>query len=319
MPRGRPTTARRAAGSRHVEAFLEMLAVERNASPHTLDAYGRDLADFAAFAAARKIAMEAVDSTIIRRYLERLAAAGQSSRTAARRLSALRQFHRFLLAEGIRADDPLATIASPRLGRSLPKTLGEAEVAGLIAAAGKRDGAEATRLAALLELVYGAGLRVSELCGLPLAAFDRERRTILVRGKGSKERLVPLGDGARAALDAYALVRVRFLAAGQPSPFLFPSRGTSGHLTPRRFAQLLKQAALAAGLDPARVSPHVLRHAFATHLVDHGADLRSVQQMLGHADIATTQIYTHVAGDRLQRLVNERHPLARAKARSPRR
>lgn len=296
-----------------------MQAVERNASPHTLDAYGRDLADFAAFARARKTAPEAATPELIRRYLERLAAAGQSPRTTARRLSALRQFHRFLLTEGVRTDDPLATIAAPKLGRSLPKTLGEAEVAALIAAAGERDGAGSLRLAAMLELVYGAGLRVSELCGLPLTSLDRERRTVIVRGKGGKERLVPLSEAARVALAAYAPVRPQFLGSGQASPFLFPSRSAEGHLTPRRFAQLLKEAAVKAGLDPARVSPHVLRHAFATHLVDHGADLRSVQQMLGHADIATTQIYTHVAGDRLQRLVQERHPLARAKPRSSRR
>ncbi len=296
-----------------------MLAVERNASPHTLDAYGRDLADFAAFARARKTAPEAATPELIRRYLERLAAAGQSPRTAARRLSALRQFHRFLLTEGVQADDPLATIAAPKLGRSLPKTLGETEVAALIAAAGEGDGAGSLRLAAMLELVYGAGLRVSELCGLELTSLDRERRTVIVRGKGGKERLVPLSEAARVALAAYGPVRKRFLGPDRSSPFLFPSRSAEGHLTPRRFAQLLKEAAIVAGLDPARVSPHVLRHAFATHLVDHGADLRSVQQMLGHADIATTQIYTHVAGDRLQRLVQERHPLARAKPRSNRR
>ncbi|HZT51303.1 MAG TPA: tyrosine-type recombinase/integrase, partial [Stellaceae bacterium] len=215
--------------------------------------------------------------------------------------------------EGVRRDDPTAGIDAPRLGRPLPKILEEDEVAALVAAAERAQGADGRRLCAMVELLYGAGLRVSELVGLPLAAAQRDPRFLIVRGKGGKERLAPLGAPARAALASYLAVRQHFLPPRKTSPYLFPSRGREGYLTRRRCAQLLKQLAAAAGLDPARLSPHVLRHAFASHLVGHGADLRSVQEMLGHADIATTQIYTHVQGDRLRRLVAEHHPLARRK------
>jgi integrase/recombinase XerD len=193
--------------------------------------------------------------------------------------------------------------------------MSEDEVARLLAAARARPGAEGARLLCLVELLYGAGVRVSELVSLPLGAASGERRVLLLRGKGGKERLVPLGAPARAALAAYLQQRDAFLRRGESSRFLFPSRSGDGHLTRRRCAQLLKALALEVGIDPARLSPHVLRHAFATHLLDRGADLRSVQEMLGHADIATTQIYTHVAGERLQRLVSEHHPLARRKRR----
>src|SRR6185312_8677243 len=222
-------------------------------------------------------------------------------------------FYRFLVVDGRRSDDPSAALDSPRLGRPLPKLLSEAEADGLLAAARVRGGIEGARLTCLLELLYGAGLRVSELVSLPLAAVRGERRFLLLRGKGDKERLVPLGEPARAALADYLAVRGAFESGGRSARFLFPSRSGAGHLTRRRCAQLLKELALEAGLDPARLSPHVLRHAFATHLLERGADLRSVQEMLGHADIATTQIYTHVQSARLQRLVAERHPLARKK------
>ena len=301
-----------AAPSRHVEAFLEMLAAERGAARLTIDAYRNDLGDFAGFLAAAGKPVETADAAALRRYLARLSGAGLSPRTTARRLSALRQFHKFLFAEGIRGDDPTAQLDSPRLGRPLPKILDEAEIAALIAAARRWDGAEGKRLVCFVELLYATGLRVSELVALKLSRL-REERFLLIAGKGGKERLVPLSAPARAALAAYAAMRGAFLAEGATSPFLFPSRGTGGHLTRRRCGQLLKELALAAGIDPARVSPHVLRHAFASHLLDHGADLRSVQQMLGHADIATTQIYTHVQGDRLRALVETHHPLARRK------
>ena len=219
------------------------------------------------------------------------------------------------MIEGSRRDDPTQPLDAPRLGRSLPKHLEEKEAAALLAAAQRRAGPEGSRLLCLVELLYGAGLRVSELVGLPLASAQRDPRFLVVRGKGDKERLVPMGELARAALKAYLGARGRFLREGEASRWLFPSRGREGHLTRRRCAQLLKALALEAGLDPARLSPHVLRHAFASHLIDHGADLRSVQEMLGHADIATTQIYTHVQSGRLQRLVAERHPLARQKKR----
>jgi integrase/recombinase XerD len=249
----------------------------------------------------------------LRRYLAALAAARRAPRTAARRLSALRQFYRFLVLDGRRKDDPSAVLDAPRLGRPLPKLVSEAEATQLIAAARRRQGPEGARLLCLFELLYGSGLRVSELVALPLAALRDDPRFLVVRGKGEKERLVPLGAAARAAVEAYLAVRGAFLRRGESSRFLFPSHGRSGHLTRRRCGQLMKALAAAAHLDPARLSPHVLRHAFATHLLDRGADLRSVQAMLGHADIATTQIYTHVAGDRLQRLVSEHHPLARRK------
>jgi len=212
----------------------------------------------------------------------------------------------------VRRDDPTALLDSPRLGRPLPKILAEAEIDALIAAARRRDGAEGRRLLCFVELLYATGLRVSELVALPLARL-REERFLLIAGKGGKERLVPLSAPARAALTEYVSLRGAFLAEGATSPFLFPSRGEEGHLTRRRCGQLLKALAIDAEIDPARVSPHVLRHAFASHLLDHGADLRSVQQMLGHADIATTQIYTHVQGDRLRALVEAHHPLARRK------
>jgi integrase/recombinase XerD len=295
---------------RHIESFLEMMAAERGAAANTLAAYRRDLDDFAAHVGRRRRGPAAASSDDLRSYLAALDAAGMSARTAARRLSALRQFHRFLVDEGIRADDPSTGLDSPKLGRPLPKVLTEDEVTRLLAAAATREGAEGLRLVALLELLYGTGLRVSELVGLPVSALRRDAPVLLVRGKGDKERLVPITAAAARAVAAYRIERDRRLA-GKASPWLFPSRGRSGHLTRHRFAQALKTLAVEAGIDPARLSPHVLRHAFATHLIDHGADLRSVQQMLGHSDIATTQIYTHVAQDRLGKLVAERHPLAK--------
>ncbi len=291
--------------------FLEMLLAERNAARNTREAYARDLMEFAAFAARRATTLAGADSAVIRAYLASLADAGMAPRTQARRLSALRQFYKHLAAEGRRPDDPTAVLDSPRLGRSLPKLLDEGEVTALIAATETMPpGAERARLVLLLELLYGAGLRVSELVGLPLAAVLRQPRVLVLKGKGGKERMVPLGDPVRVALAEYLQHRPYFLTKDRPSTWLFPSRGRQGYLTRQRLAQLLKGLAPAAGIDPARLSPHVLRHAFATHLLDHGADLRSVQKMLGHADIATTQIYTHVSGDRLARLVESHHPLA---------
>lgn len=299
--------------SLHVEAFLEMLAAERGAARLTLAAYRGDLRDFSGFLAGG--AVEAASTEDLRRYLAKVKRARLQPRTAARRLSALRQFYRFLVVDARRKDDPTAALDAPRLGRPLPKLVSEAEAAALLDQARAKPGAEGARLVCLLELLYGTGLRVSELASLPLAAARGDPRFLVVRGKGEKERLVPLGEPARRALLAYLARRAEFLEPGRASRFLFPSRSAEGHLTRRRCGQLLKELALAAGIDPGRLSPHVLRHAFATHLLDHGADLRSVQEMLGHADIATTQIYTHVAGDRLQRLVQEHHPLARRKRR----
>jgi integrase/recombinase XerD len=295
MKRGRPPAPKPALPA-SVDAFLDMLSAERGAAAHTRAAYARDLADVAAATGA---AVDTLTTEQLRLYLDGLAGRRMAPRTVARRLSALRQFYRFLVSERRRADDPSAALDAPRRGRPLPKILDQDEVTRLLG-----DGID-DRLAALLELAYGSGLRVSELAGLKLAAVGRDGRTLRVRGKGSKERLVPLSELARAAI-------ARWLEKRRPreSPFLFPSDGQEGHLTRQRIAQLLKQRALLVGLDPGRVSPHVLRHAFATHLLDGGADLRAVQTLLGHADIGTTQIYTHVAGDRLRRVV-DKHPLAR--------
>jgi integrase/recombinase XerD len=316
MTRGRrPRTP--AADSRQIERFLEMMAAERGAAENTLDSYRRDLDDFAGFMASKRRPPESAEPAELRAYLTRLNQAGMAPRTSARRLSVLRQFFRFLYAEGARPDDPSAVIDSPRQGKSLPKYLSESEVEGLLDAAGRLEGREGLRMRALLETLYAAGLRVSELVGLPAAALSRDGKTLIVRGKGSKERMVPLSEPARRALAEYAEVRTSFYPKGRPpagaARWLFPSRSASGHLTRARFGQLLKEAAIAAELDPRRVSPHVLRHSFASHLLAHGADLRSVQQMLGHADIATTQIYTHILDDRLKALVRDAHPLAKQK------
>jgi integrase/recombinase XerD len=305
-----------ASTARRLEAFLEMLAAERGAARLTLAAYRNDLLDVAGFLAGSGVALEDVRPEALHAYLAAMTTRRLAPRTLARRLSAIRQFFRFLLSDGARVDDPTSGLDAPRLGRPLPKILAEDEVARLIAAAAAWPGEEGTRLRCLLELLYATGLRVSELVTLPLAAAQRDPRFLLVRGKGGKERVVPLSAPARQALTEYLGCRGRFVPqsrqdAARAGRWLFPSRGGEGHLTRQRCGQLLKELALAAGLDPARLSPHVLRHAFASHLLDHGADLRSVQQMLGHADIATTQIYTHVQGERLRRLVETAHPLAR--------
>ncbi len=310
----------RGAPSRHLESFIEMLRAERNAARNTVEAYTRDLTDLAGFLARRRADLTTADAAALRAYLAALDRAGMAPRTAARRLSAIRQFYRFLVGEGLRQDDPVATIDSPRQGRPLPKLLSEAEVGQLLATANAMEGADGLRLATLLELLYATGLRVSELVALPVAAVMRDQRVLVVRGKGGKERMIPLHEAARAAVTAWLTARsaeLRKRCKDAASPWLFPSHGDSGHLTRQRLGQLLKELALAAGIDRRKVSPHVLRHAFATHLLDHGADLRSVQKMLGHADIVTTQIYTHVADERLKTLVRDHHPLAK-RSRAPR-
>ena len=301
--------------AREGEAFLEMLKAERGASVNTEAAYAADLRNLFAFIARRRQGPLTVDTDALRAYLKSLDYVGMTPRTVARRLSVIRQFFRFLLAERLREDDPSSTLDSPKLGRPLPKVLSREEVDRLIEAARSKGGADGGRMATLLEILYATGLRVSELVTLPLSAVERDPTVLVVRGKGAKERLVPLSDPARLAIAAWLHVRDGALEDGEVSRFLFPSRGRTGHLTRQRFAQLLKEAALAANIDPARVSPHVLRHAFASHLLEGGADLRSVQLMLGHADIATTQIYTHVLDDKLRKLVQEKHPLARRRRR----
>lgn len=299
-----------AAASRHVEAFLEMLVAERGAARNTLAAYQADLDDFAGFTAARGIAIHAADAEALRGWVRQLAGAGYAARTQARRVSAIRQFHRFLAREGVRPDDPTELLESPRLPASLPRALSEAEVESLIAAAAALPGRKGLAAAAAVELLYCSGLRASELVSLPAGALRAEEGLVAVRGKGGKERLVPVSARARdLALAARTEAAERAGAKG--ARWLFPSRAASGHLTRQSLGLLLKDVALSAGIDPERVSPHVLRHSFASHLLGRGADLRSLQVLLGHADIATTQIYTKVLEGRLKALVEAHHPLAR--------
>jgi len=297
-----PAVSDRVTRSPQLDLFLEMLSAERGAARNTLEAYQRDLGDLAEFLKSDIANASAED---LRRYFARLARQGMAATTAMRRRSALRQFFRFLYAEGHRPDDPTAGLDAPRRARRLPKLVAEDEVSRLIAAAKGKPGNEGLRLIAMVELLYGAGLRISELVALPFPPTADRPDFLVLRGKGGKERLVPLGPPAVEALAAWVAVRPK---GGR---FLFPSRGKEGHLTRRRVGQQLKELAVEAGVDPARLSPHVLRHAFATHLLAHGADLRAVQRMLGHADIATTQIYTHVLDERLNTLVREKHPLAK--------
>ncbi len=300
------------------EAFLEMMAVERAAARNTLTAYAKDLADASGFLAGQGCDLANAPAESIEAYFHDLGVRGLSPATAARRRASVRQFYRFALGEGWRTDDPIRRVDAPRKGRALPKVLSRAEMEALIKAAGARDGAAGLRLGCMVEILYASGLRISELLALPLQAVARDPAFLIVKGKGGKERLAPLNNSARNAIAAYLPVRKQFLAKGlKDSPWLFPSRGAGGRLTARRMAQLLDEAAAGAGIDPARVSPHVLRHAFATHLLEGGADLRAVQTLLGHADIATTQIYTHVAEDRLQAVVQTKHPLSRTLGRKP--
>lgn len=293
----------------HVEAFLEMLMAERGASLNTRDAYRRDLRHFAAVVKHDIAKAQASD---VRAYLEKLTRDGFDAATAARRLSALRQFFRFLLGETVRTDDPTAAIDAPKRGRRLPKVLSEEDVDALLAAARARGGDDGLRSAALLEVLYAAGLRVSELLALPVSAAAARDGVLIVRGKGNKERMVPLSEPSLKALKRWLPARA---ARGGASPWLFPSPNPKKHLTRQRFTQILNELAIEAGLDARKVSPHVVRHAFASHLLAHGADLRAVQEMLGHADIATTQIYTHVLEDRLKTAVRDHHPLGRGRRR----
>ncbi|MFN6978129.1 MAG: tyrosine recombinase [Gemmobacter sp.] len=302
-----------AAMPRWIATFLADAAAARDAARNTQLAYGRDLKDFAGWLAARGGHFATATRTDIEAYLVAQEAAGLARATRARRLAAIRALYRFAHGEGWRPDDPAIRIAGPSRQRSLPGTLTEAEVAALLAAARAHGRAEdRPRNTCLMELLYATGLRVTELVSLPVAAARGDPAMILVRGKGGRERMVPLGPPARAALAAWLALRdAREAQARVRSRFLFPGPGKDGHLTRVAFHSLVKDLALAAGLDPGRVSPHTLRHAFATHLLAHGADLRVIQTLLGHADITTTEIYTHVLEDRLRDLVLTHHPLAR--------
>ena len=307
-------------GSHHTEAFLEMMSAERGAAANTLASYRRDLDDYARFLSARGQTFIDAEAETVRAYLSDLDDRGFAASSAARRLSAIRQLHQFLVSETVREDDPTGIIGGPKKAQRLPKVLSEKDVERLIETAADEsnrenigDGARlrALRLHALMELLYATGLRVSELVALPASSARREVRFLTVRGKGGHERVVPLTDKAHVAANAYLAAR-KASGLGE-SPWLFPAPSDSGHLTRQAFARDLKDLAALAGIPSAKVSPHVLRHAFASHLLQNGADLRVVQQLLGHADISTTQIYTHVLEERLRTLVTEHHPLAKAR------
>lgn len=289
------------------------MAAERGASNNTCQAYQRDIADFSEWMSQRGRSVEVATSDDIRGFLSALADRQLAASSSARKLSTLRQFFGFLQGDGHRSDNPTAIVDSPRQGRSLPQVLSEADVDRLLAATRTVKGPAGIRLTAMMELLYATGLRVSELVALPLNAVTGKRQFLLVTGKGNKERLVPITGEARAAVDAYLEIWLMFVPDGKQSKFLFPSRGKEGHITRRRFAQMLSDLAPEAGLHHHQVSPHILRHAFASHLLANGADLRLVQQMLGHADISTTQIYTHVLDARLKNLVDDMHPLSKKK------
>jgi integrase/recombinase XerD len=310
--------ARTAPAPRFVELFLDMLASERGGAKNTLAAYARDLEDLSSFLAAKRRTVATATTADLRGYLGDLAERSFKPASVARRLSAIRQLYRFLYAETHRRDDPAAILEGPKRGRPLPKVLGVGEVDRLIAAARAasaegepRERLRGQRIYCLLELLYATGLRISELVSLPASAARRNERMLIVRGKGGKERVVPLNEAARTAMRDYAAMLAE-LQDEQASKWLFPSFGETGHLTRQHVARELKSLAASAGLRAAQVSPHVLRHAFASHLLHNGADLRVVQTLLGHADISTTQIYTHVLDDRLKSLVRDLHPLGDA-------
>lgn len=304
----------------HLEAFLEMMSAERGAAINTLQSYQRDLEDLRNYLNRRNVGLTTAKTEDLSGYLSHLAAQDFAASSQARRLSAMRQFYKFLYAETLRTDDPTAILDAPKKARSLPKVLSEADVSKLLARAVEE--AESTepgrtgrlRMLALLELLYATGMRVSELVSLPAKVLDHEGRFLMIRGKGNKERLVPLSRSAIAALAAYGAAR----AADAPqdrhadSPWLFPSSSKEGYLPRQVFARDLKELAARAGIRVATISPHVLRHAFASHLLQNGADLRVVQELLGHSDISTTQIYTHVLEERLREVVEMHHPLAKS-------
>lgn len=293
-----------------VDLFLDMLLAERGASQHTLDAYRRDLTAASQFV---KSDLDRATEDDLTRYLARLRKQKRAATTIARHLSALRQYYRFLQTEGLRETDPTLHLERPKQPQRLPKTITAEEAERLLGVIGKeKQNASGIRLQLLCELLYGAGMRASEVVTLPLSAWQKNRKSLIVRGKGDKERIVPLTEPAIRAFDDYMSVREHHVQGtdGKAKKFLFPSRGAAGHYTRQRLHQEIKALALAADLDPDQLTPHVLRHAFATHMLEGGADLRAVQQLLGHADIATTQIYTHVTSQRLRDTVEKHHPLS---------
>ncbi len=291
---------------KYIDAFLDVMVAERGASVRTIAAYGKDLTDLNGFLSARGIDLRKATRTDLEEYLHSIVKAGLSAKTQGRRLSALREFYRYLYSEDLIKKNPADYLQSPKIGQSLPKYLTEDEVKRLIDKADEND----VRMKTMLEVLYASGMRVSELVGLTVLAVTKDNKTITITGKGNKERIVPLNEPAAVALNEWLIHRELSLKRGRISKWLFPSSGKEGHLTRDGFFKALKKIALAADIDPERVSPHVLRHSFASHLVAHDADLRSVQKMLGHADIATTQIYTHILQDRLKKTVENSHPLA---------
>ncbi|PYE89041.1 site-specific tyrosine recombinase XerD [Phyllobacterium leguminum] len=302
-----------------IENFLEMMSAERGAAENTLASYARDLESVAEFLAARGVRLPDAASSDIRAYLDEMASQGFAATSQARRLSALRQFFRFLFTEGFRQDDPTGILDAPKKERPLPKIMSEDAVGRLLDrakleadepdAAPGADTLRATRLHALIETLYATGMRVSELVSLPVTVARSDHRFLLIRGKGAKERMVPLSMTARQSMTRYLGLRDA-QPGSEANPWLFPAFSESGHLARQVFARELKLLAARAGISSAKVSPHVLRHAFASHLLQNGADLRAVQQLLGHSDISTTQIYTHVLEERLHQLVAKHHPLA---------
>ena len=294
-----------------VEQFLEMLIAERGASSNTCTSYLNDITNFDKFLNGAETTLEDATTDDIRRYLRHRSEVGANNPTISRNLSVLRQFFKFLQSENVRLDNPALNVDGPKVSRTLPKVISEDDVEALLKAAHKLQTAEGIRLTCLLEIAYASGLRVTELVSLPTDALNHTSETLLISGKGGKERLVPLTFSAMNAIVAYERVRIDFLKGNNTSKFLFPSRSKQGYLTRRRLGQLLKELAIQAGLDPTIISPHILRHAFASHLLNRGADLRSLQKMLGHSDISTTQIYTHVQKEKLRAVISSYHPMAK--------
>ena len=303
------------------EIFMEMLSAERGASNNTIKAYSSDLEDFAHFLKIKNKNIDKANSQDIKAYIHYLSKNNIGSATTARRISTLRQFYNFIYAEGLRGDNPISAIDAPRIIRPLPKILSIAEVDQLLSAANKDTSPEGIRLLSMIEILYATGLRVSELVQLPLSSIahikhdapidDNQQKYLIIMGKGNRERIVPLSKPAKDMIIEYKAIRPYFLKAIAKSKYLYPSTAKSGHLTRQRMGQLLKQLAVVAHIDPERVSPHILRHAFASHLLNNGADLRMLQQLLGHVDITTTQIYTHILDEKLKQVINSSHPLAK--------
>lgn len=302
--------------------FLEMLLAERAAAKNSMDSYRRDLAGLAEFFAKRKTSLQSASRSDIEAYMAHLSKAGYAPRSTARKLSCFRQFYHFLYGEKLRTDDPATLIESPRKGRSLPKALSVADVDKLLLTAHAANSPDAVRLATMLEVLYASGLRVSELVSLKMATVVQGKSLgtgqaaeinpyLIIKGKGGKERIVPLNPSAEQALQHYLEIRAQFMPENSESPWLFPTRAEEGHITRQRFGQLLKELGRDSGVDTAKLSPHTLRHSFATHLLGGGADLRVIQELLGHSDISTTQVYTHVNSEKLAALVSQHHPLSK--------